>query len=172
LPSDERALSIVYCIDTSALVDLKRLYPLDIFPLLWKKLDDLIQKGRLIAPDRVLKELERRDDELLAWVKARKQMFKEISSQHLRLVSEIVAEFPDLVDVNKDTEEADPFVISLVMAENEPDQKRLFNDRYVVVTQEKRRRGTGRNKMPDICDAKGIPCLNLLDLFREEKWRM
>lgn len=172
MPSEEETQSAVYSIDTIALVDLKRLYPPDVFPLLWIKLDDLINKGRLISPDRVLKELERRDDELLAWVKARKHMFKELSLQQLKLAAGIVAEYSDLVDMNKDTEEADPFVISLAMAENEPDQTRLFNDEYVVVAQERRRRGTGRNKIPDVCDAKGIRCLNLLELFREEKWQM
>ncbi|MBI4641979.1 MAG: DUF4411 family protein [Candidatus Tectomicrobia bacterium] len=40
----------MYCIDTSSLIDLKRRYPMDIFPCVWDKLHSLAQFGRLISP--------------------------------------------------------------------------------------------------------------------------
>jgi hypothetical protein len=41
-----------YCVDSSALIDLNRIYPYRIsyFSGIWKKLDDLIKDERLIAP--------------------------------------------------------------------------------------------------------------------------
>lgn len=56
---------IVYCIDTSALIDLNRMYSRDIFPTLWRRLGDLVKSGRLFAPLEVLREVEKGDDELV-----------------------------------------------------------------------------------------------------------
>jgi len=55
-----------YCIDTSAIIDLwRRKYAPDVFPSLWKNLENLISQGFLIAPRKVFEELEKQDDELL-----------------------------------------------------------------------------------------------------------
>jgi len=66
---------VSYSVDTSALIDLwVRYYPPDVFDTLWKHLDDLVRKGRLLAVDEVRRELEKKDDELYKWVKARPNM--------------------------------------------------------------------------------------------------
>src|ERR1022692_3687226 len=55
----------MYCIDTSALVDgWIRYYPPDVFPPLWTKLEDMIHAKQLIAPDEVLTELSKKEDDL------------------------------------------------------------------------------------------------------------
>jgi hypothetical protein len=61
---------MIYCIDTSALIDLDRLYSKDVFPSLWEKhLVEIVEEGRLISPYEVREELERKDDELWNWIK-------------------------------------------------------------------------------------------------------
>ena len=47
----------VYCIDTSSLINLKP-YRRDIFPTIWKKLENMIKNGELIAPLEVYGEIE------------------------------------------------------------------------------------------------------------------
>ena len=42
-----------YVIDSSSLIELNRRYPIDIFPGLWKKVEELINKGLLISPEEV-----------------------------------------------------------------------------------------------------------------------
>jgi len=65
-----------YSVDTSALMNAwNRHYPPDVFGGVWKRIDDLIDDGRFLAVDPVLDELEKQDDDLIAWAAARKRMF-------------------------------------------------------------------------------------------------
>lgn len=150
-----------YCIDTSALVDLmKRFYPPDVFPSLWKDLEKLISQGNLIAPKQVLRELEKygdRDDPLLKWAKKNKSMFVDLTEEQIQLVKEVLKNFPNLVDPNKE-EEADPFVVTLAKIEG-----------CSVVTSEKMG-SIDKPKIPDVCKRYGIKCLSLQEFFREQKW--
>jgi len=149
-----------YCIDTSAFVDLWRIsYPPDVFQTLWKRIDDLISEGRLIAPREVFKELEKRDDELLKWTRKNKKMFKDLDPIQIREVQNILNGFPDLVDPNKTTPDADPFVISLAITKG-----------WSVVTSENPGNPGGRPKIPDVCEKYKVSCLQLIDFFRKEKW--
>jgi hypothetical protein len=54
----------VYCIDTSALIDLPRHYPSKVFKgTVWQSIETLIGTGRLRAPREVRRELAKQDDE-------------------------------------------------------------------------------------------------------------
>ena len=54
-----------YSIDTSALVDgRRRYYPPTVFPGLWENIEELIDAGGLFAPEEVLGDLQRQDDEI------------------------------------------------------------------------------------------------------------
>jgi len=145
-----------YCIDTSALIDLSMQYPVDVFPSLWTDLERLKRNARLVAPRQVLEELVPKNDELLAWARANKDMFAEKTEEHMRLVTEILVNFPKLVDILKETEEADPFVIALAIT-----------DSRSVVTSE-RSGHPSRPKIPDVCAQYEIECLSLVEFFRQE----
>lgn len=68
-----------YSIDTSALMDgWLRYYPPEVFERLWERMDELIDEGRLLAVDEVLREIEQKDDSLLAWAKERPALFVPI----------------------------------------------------------------------------------------------
>lgn len=43
-----------YVIDTSSLVELNKHNPIDIYPSVWNKMEELVKKGRLVAPREVL----------------------------------------------------------------------------------------------------------------------
>jgi len=45
-----RLTEIRYIIDTSSLIELSRSNPFDVYPVVWKKIEDLITTKRLIAP--------------------------------------------------------------------------------------------------------------------------
>ena len=146
-----------YVIDTSALIDLKP-YPHDIFKSLWQNIEALIGEGNLIAPSEVLVELQRQRDDLLSW--ARKKMrFVDLEPEQVALLAEIERDFPDLVDKEKSTPEADPFVIALARAKG-----------WKVVTQEKLAKPGARRKMPDVCVHYKVKVLSLFEFFREKKW--
>jgi hypothetical protein len=146
-----------YVMDTSALIDLKP-YPKDIFKSLWQNLEALIAQGNMISPSEVLSELERQRDDLLKWAKKNKFFF-DLDPDQVALVAKIEQAFPDLVDKDATTPEADPFVIALALSKG-----------WAVITQEKPARPNARRKIPDVCSHFKIKCLSLFDFFRERKW--
>ncbi len=149
-----------YCIDTNALVDLwRRLYPKDVFPSLWKNIEELIRSGALITPREVLNELEQIDDDLLKWLKTQRSMIVGLQSEHQDRVKEILRIYPTLIEPNKTIPDADPFVIALAMTES-----------AIVVTNERLAGPGGRPKIPNVCLKYQIKCLNLLEFFRVQKW--
>lgn len=151
-----------YCIDTSALIDLANLYPRDVFPSLWKKLEAMVDEGRLLAPREVSTELETYQGskaEPRAWARRHRMMFRDRDAEQMNAVRRILRASPDLVDALKTTPEADPFVVALAMSEGS-----------TVVTSEKAASPGGRRKIPDVCIAEGIPCLSLKEFFREQGW--
>lgn len=150
----------VYCIDTSALMDLMERYPRNVFQTLWKNIEVLVSQKRLIAPREVLREIIW-NTQLLDWAKNHKKMFRDLDTEQLQYVKEIEATHPRLVDPTKTTPDADPFLIALAKVEN-----------ATVVTSEKHASPTSsRVKIPDVCQVCSIKCINLTEWFNEQKWK-
>lgn len=149
-----------YSIDTSALIDLKP-YPEDIFGNLWKKLEELINQNLLVAPKEVLAELKKRDDIITEWARNNSKMFVSLDLVQMNEVTMILREFPRLIDANKVTADADPFVIALAKSR-----------KWAVITSEKPRRSPdARPKIPDVCGHFNIECHSLFDFFRKIGWK-
>ena len=109
----------------------------------------------------MLFELEKRDDEVYEWAKARKGSFVvAIDEEQQRHVATILSRYERLVDTRKNRSGADPFVIALAMAQD-----------CAVVTAEVATGNAERPNIPDVCAGIRIRCLTLLDLFREMGWR-
>ena len=159
----------IYCIDASSLIELRNFYK-EIFPNLWIDMTELSRKNRLIAPIEVLREIERIDDEILHWVRDNRIMFKQLSREQLIAVTEILKKFPDLIDPDKTTPDADPFIIALAHARQDEIDGSLFSGKCIVVTQERLSRGS-RLKIPDVCAHYGIECINIRKMFNREKWQ-
>jgi len=152
-----------YCMDTSALIDLKKLYPHNIFPSLWENFEKLISQGRLITPREVLNELQSfidKDDELLRLAKKHKKMFKDLDNEQQQHVRNILQSFPRLIDEEKTTPDADPFIIALAMTEN-----------TTVITSEKPANPGARPKIPNVCEKYNVKCISLVEFFAEQKWK-
>jgi hypothetical protein len=149
-----------YCIDTNIFIDAwVTRYPPDTFPKFWVNMDGLIAKEGVISPDEVLRELERKDDDLHTWAKSKTGLFYPIDSDIQVAVSEVLAAFPRLVDTKKNRSQADPFVIALARVTGRS-----------VVTNEKPSSNTDVPKIPDACSHFGVRCVSLLEFIREQKW--
>jgi hypothetical protein len=154
-------MSLVYCIDTSALVAAwQERYPPENFPRLWERLDELIENGRLVAPVEVRHEIAKRSDELNGWLKARPRMFRELEEEIQIAAAEVLRTHPRLVGERKLRTSADPFVVALARVES-----------LQVVTEEKFTNSMNRPNIPDVCLALGMPqCFDLLKLIQTERW--
>ena len=149
-----------YSFDTSAILNpWRRHYPLETFPSLWNRLDELIDAGDIIASEEVLEELRRKDDEVHQWALERRQMFIPLYPDIQQSVINILTNHPRLIDNRKNRSGADPFVIALAQVEN-----------CTVVTYETPSHSPNRPRIPDVCDAMGIRCINMTDLFQEQGW--
>jgi hypothetical protein len=150
-----------YSLDTSSLIQgFRALYPYENFPTLWNvHLPGLVASGDLRATEEVRVELERQDDELLAWiVEYADQLFVEIDGPIQQEVRTILGAHPKLVHVGRNRSGADPFVIALARLNS-----------CAVVTEE----GSGsitKPKIPDVCAAYSIPSIKLIELIREQGW--
>ncbi|MDE1856283.1 MAG: DUF4411 family protein, partial [Candidatus Micrarchaeota archaeon] len=105
----------IYCIDTSSLIKLNS-FPPSVFKTLWSNMAELSAKGRLVASDQVFDEVmakEGAEDEIMKWAKKNKKMFEKADEKVIEAVRAIIVKFPSFVDVNKETPEADPFIIAL-----------------------------------------------------------
>jgi len=170
----------IYCIDTSALIDLWQIYGPGTHPGLWGKgsargkLGELIDAGRLIAPRQVYKEIRSYKGEsgLKDWAKLNKRMFVQPTKEEILLVEQINATFLGLTDHMKETPDADPFVVALASSKIRSQLPGTGPD-YVVLTCEKR--GGGKPRIPDACDEYQIKCLcyptALIDFFQQEGWQ-
>ncbi len=156
----------VYVIDTSALIDMGKNTPMDVYVSLWEQMSVLVRSKRLVAPMEVLRELEVKDDEVHEWAKKNKKMFVDITSGQIEAVREIMDRFPSLVDDDKKYS-ADPWIIALAI-----DMKRqiTFEERNVIVVTNERLKGK-KVKIPYVCEHFGIPYKNLIEMLRSEGWK-
>jgi len=146
-----------YCIDTSALIAAwYERYKPNRFPKLWTEFDKLIEDGRLVSSSLVLRECSKRSVELHDWLKLRSGMFvppDEAIQSEVRL---IINAYKGLVAEGKQKHAADPFIIA---------QAKVYG--HVVVTEE----GSGTTKkIPGVCSAMSIVCINLMELIDREDW--
>jgi len=119
--------------------------------------------GRLIASEEVLRELEKKADDLHAWARQHDHMFAPTDAEIQGAVRAILArpELYLLVDSHKNRSWSDPFVIALAKLRG-----------CVVVSQEFPTNNPTNPKIPDACRHLGIRCISLLDLILEEGWVM
>jgi predicted nucleic acid-binding protein len=150
-----------YVIDTCAIIDLWHQYPSKTFASLWTRFEKLAQEGRLLCPGQVLAELRRKDDDASDWLEKRKTMIVVKEDVHVwNLAQRVAAAHPGLVDHSRTIPQADPYVIALAGSLG-----------WTVVTSE-RSKGFGVVNIPSVCRKQSVPCLNLLEFFAKEGWRL
>jgi hypothetical protein len=154
------AKPVIYSMDSSALIHAwHRIYRPKNFGFVWDGFDTLVSTGRLRASIEVYNELQKKDDELFAWCKARKlKLFAEIDETTQTIVAQIMRDHPKLVDTTKGRSGADPFVIALAGS---------VNPFMVVVTEE----SPGKSRIPDVCAARAIQCCGIADMIEREDWK-
>jgi hypothetical protein len=149
-----------YSLDTSALIEpWVRLYPPDVFSPVWTAFRGLIGTGVVRASVEVKRELARQSDGLYRWACETDGLFVEVDAAQLLKVKEIVNAFPTLVKPNSTKSAADPFVIGLA---------EIPVPVAAVVAYETRAKGNAAPKIPNVCAARNIQVLTLVDLLRAE----
>jgi hypothetical protein len=147
-----------WCFDTSALIEpWVRLYPRDIMAPVWAKLEELAAANTIGAPEEVLIELSRQQDELFEWGQGQGGMFLPPDRASIEGMKKITNDFPGLVKTDSTKSAGDPWVISLAQIHRVP-----------IVQYEGRAKRGAPPKIPNVCDALGIRCVTLVDVLRAE----
>ncbi len=148
-----------FCLDTNVFVQAwNRYYAIDFAEPYWTKLDELAQAGIVFATEEVKHEIRKIDDSLKSWLEPREHFFKPIDDTVIECLQTIYRDERNrrLVDSSKFRSVADPWVIAHAMAE-----------KAVVVTKENYEvNPTKRVKIPNVCQALGIECIDDFELIR------
>ena len=156
-------MDAIYFVDTSEWINLSRRYPDDVFPNLWKNVEDLISKGRVLVPREVLDEIERGHDELVEWCKKHQKMFRDTSALTVQ-VQKIIKNHPTLVNPNAMHESADPYIIALAVSYMH-DISGLVP---IIVTDEN---VSKESRIPYVARANGVQTCRLTEMFQREGWQ-
>ena len=167
----------LYVVDTSFLIEIHKRYPERTLPGIWRDLDLLIREGRVVAPEYVKSEINRQDDELTSWVNRHDEMFEGISTELWATTGVVVNAFPRTAHaLSQRADHADPFVVGLAMKLVK--QARFEPRSIAVVAEEKGKlaenpilRDNEIEKIPDVCQKLGIPCITHLEMFKREGFR-
>ena len=147
-----------YVFDSNIFINLHQRQPRDIYPSVWNKIDELMANGTIISSREVYDELTRSDDSLSEWAKSKKEYFLPSEIPIQERVRKILSEHRGLVEGGKKQNNADPFVIALAQENN-----------CELVTEECRSNSLVAPKIPNICDAYGVTCMNFVDFVRKLK---
>jgi hypothetical protein len=161
--------SLIFCFDTSAFVDIHR-HLVRLIPQLYPELDKLFNSGRLISHKIVFKEIttrSKRPDSLTKWILPKEAFFKDISLQQTLLVAEIVQQFPTLIHYNKEKDDADPWLIALIIEQRSvPNLFSSLQDFAIVSTEST----SIPNRLPAVCKHYSIKHFDLPDFFKANGW--
>lgn len=147
-----------YIFDSNIFIELQRRQPIDVYPSVWEKISELMEKGVVVSCQEVYEEILVGHDSLATWVKQRASFFIPTTEEVQTEVRSILANYRGLVEGGKKKNSADPFVIALA---------RLSG--YAVVSQEARSNNMNSPKIPNVCSELGIKCLTFIDFSREMK---
>ena len=157
----------IYCIDTSALVTMHRFYPLRFLPDLWKHLEVLFKNKKILSHDFVYDEIVPDTgikDDLAKLISKYKTCFRPITKRQALLVPEILSFFPHLIDPRSKKDQADPWIISMVVELMEEISLFGKDSDYVIVSTESEKRP---NKIPAVCKKYKVRHLNLFEFFED-----
>lgn len=153
---------MAFCFDTSAILDAwVRYYPPDVFPTIWVRMDQAATTGQIFVIDEVVTELKHKDDGIHKWIDSRESMIVPIDDGIQSYLVGIMTRYPKLVDTRRSRSGCDPWVIALARARG-----------FSVVTAEKASGNLTRPKIPDVCKDLAVPCIEVVEFFRKQGWRV
>ena len=157
---------IKYCLDTSALIIMHRYYPNFLIPDLWNYLEDLFLDEKIVSHEIVFNEIVPKTgnkDWLAIWVEKLKTHFQVRTQSQIDRLPDILSNYPKLIDVNSEKEQADPWLIAMMIDIMEKEGLFGSNSSYVLVTTESKKSGI---KIPAACKHYNIRHMNLFEFYK------
>ena len=164
--------SNIYCFDSSALIWINRYYPSRLIPDLWLQLEELFKHRKIISHDIVYGEIvptSGTKDEIAKLGAKYKSSFLPITNVQGQLALQILTAFPRLIDPNLKKDQADPWIVALVIERMQ--EQNLFgkDSEYVVVSTEKSESNT---KIPAVCKHFKVRHMYLFEFCEDNNWQV
>ena len=143
----------------------------DLIPEIWQELENLFKNEKIISHTVVFEELTTsvKKDALSKWISSKKRYFKKMSGNQVVLVSNIIKIFPGLIDASNEKDQADPWLVALVLEEKSKLTLFIPEKEYFIVSEEKI---GSPHKIPAVCEHFGIKHLSLKDFFKYNGWQL
>ena len=97
---------------------MQRFYPVRMIPDLWKHLEELFKQRKIFSHDFVYDEIvpdSDTKDDLAKLILKHKVCFKSITKRQAQIVPEILSLFPHLIDPRSKKDQADPWIIAMIV---------------------------------------------------------
>ncbi|MBE8523537.1 DUF4411 family protein [Amycolatopsis sp. H6(2020)] len=151
----------MYSFDTSAILNGRRdQLPPAVFSTLWQRIEGLIAEGTIRSVEVVRDELGKRDDDANTWARAQSGLFVPLDQSIQIATRQILQAHPKMMGTGGGRNGADPFVIGLALART-----------GVVVTDETFSGNLNKPRIPDVCKAVSVPCVNLVGFVQAQGWK-
>jgi hypothetical protein len=156
---------VLYLLDANMLIDANRdYYPVVRVPEFWEWLEHMGEKGHIKLPLEIHEEIKDYKDDLAKWVNGAelKEMLLLKDEADPVIVDRVVRDgyAPDLRDDEVEKLGRDPFLIAYALSD--------LGERCVVTTETSEpKKQRANRKIPDVCNALGIPCYNTFKMLRE-----
>lgn len=147
-----------YVFDSNVFMDLQRRQPIDVYPSVWEKISELMEKGTITSSQEVYEEILVGDDYLSEWAKQRREFFLSTDEETQKVVRDVLLKHRGLVEGGKKKNNADPFVIAVAKI-----------NRCTIVSEETPTNNPASPKIPDVCSNLGLNCINFVAFSREMK---
>lgn len=148
-----------YVIDSSAIIDMKHFYP-NIFPSIWKKINELVKNIEIISVKEAYHEITGRADFLSEWAKENESIFEIPTEDEYKTVSYIMSKHKELVrndSISGGRHVADPFLIA-----------KAFSKNLILITNETFT--PNGHKIPNVCKELNVKYLSLEEFMTNEGW--
>lgn len=154
------SVKVDYVVDSDIWMDLRRLYPKDLFGPIWEDLSNLVKTGSLRSPEEVLVECRQGQDDLENILKTEfPSLFVPADDAFLKEVMQVRLACPKVQNPNSLRNSADLHVLALALRLN-----------AAVVSNERHSKSPKTHqKIPDACDILGLRPLDWLEFLRERK---
>lgn len=147
-----------YSLDSDAIINAWRDYPITNFPTIWRWMESIGEKQIAGMSEVIFSELERGGDECFKWFKDRKGLFVHSTSEAVEEEVRRLIHKHNNFGLVTGKNEGDPYVVALAIVEN-----------CVVVTNESMSNNPNGPKVPDVCLVEDISCIKFVEVIRRER---
>ncbi len=148
----------LYCFDTSSLILLRQVYPVDIFKPVHDFTTAVLKSGKIMTLDLILEELKQKESDLYNYIKVNVPKERQAGFEnYIQTSQSLIRKYYDGKGKSHNLK-ADPHIIACAKDED-----------IVVVTEEL---NSDETRIPYVCTQENVKWLNFVEFLRKENFKI